>query len=72
MVTTFTPEKKHEVPGISSAREPELPKPTQVSGESMTSGGGCSSPVKEGQTPIGTIALLIGVVSLSGRKLFSR
>ncbi len=38
---------------------------------STSSGGGCSSPIEGGKTPLGTIALLLGVVSIGSRKFFS-
>ena len=74
MVTAFTAEKSRNVPKTPYVRHVESPEATQISGESMGSGsgGGCSSPVRHGQTPIGTIVLLVGVMSLGGRKLISR
>ena len=76
MVTAFTAEKSRNVPKTPYVRHVESPEATQISVESMGSGagsgGGCSSPVRHGQTPIGTIVLLVGVMSLGGRKLISR
>ena len=79
MASAFTPEKRHDVPMTPDVRQtppPDAaqiqPQATRIPGEPTGSGGSCSSPVHGGQRPLGTIILLIGAVSLGGRKLFFR
>jgi len=86
MASAFVPERKHDVPLVPNGRPFQSPDATQTPRELKTQsqdatqtprelngrGGSCSSPIHDGPVPLGTIILLIGAVSLSGRKLFIR